>query len=84
MMNAKTIMMYALIALGLALLVTPRDVMVQYAPDFLVTLDPMILTVAGVGCLGGAYFMYRQSKSAGSPPAYTPSDFDSSMTPSLK
>lgn len=80
-MQVQMIIMYVLIGLGLVLLVAPRDLIQQYTPEFVSSLESSTLMMIGAGCLAGAYFLYYQQnkKSVAAPPAYEDSSI---MTPS--
>lgn len=81
-MQVQQIIMYVLIVLGLFFLVAPQDLLQQYAPSFISSLESSTLMMVGAGCLAGAYFLYsKQAKDVKSvaPPAY---DDSSIMTPS--
>jgi hypothetical protein len=74
--------MYVLIALGLFFLVAPQDLLLQYTPEFISSLESSTLMMIGAGCLAGAYYLYsKQPKEIKSfaPPAYEDSSI---MTPS--
>jgi hypothetical protein len=79
-MQVQQIIMYVLIALGLFFLVAPQDLLQQYTPEFISSLESSTLMMVGAGCLAGAYFLYsRQGKVSKAPPAYEDSSI---MTPS--
>lgn len=85
--NAKKIGMFALIALGLFLILAPQDTLDQYTPEVVSTMDSTMRIILGSAGLAGAYYLYTEefkpkprafgSFTAPPPPNYDLSSIDS-------